>query len=177
MRTKDIDSITVNEIIERADVSRTTFYRHFTDKFALINWIFGQYMDELTASYQGVTTYRLLLIKLLTFFREKRVFFSKILNYLGQNSFYQYFLDRLTGLLTTYLQSNMGGGELSAEDKYMLRYHSGGILRVTYDWLGAGTPESPEELTNILLGIASGYQRAYALPFFRDIGTEIQKET
>ena len=173
--TKSIDSITVNDIIERADVSRTTFYRHFEDKFALINWIFGQYMDELTISYQGVTSYRLLLAKLFTFFQEKQVFFTKILNYLGQNTFYQYFLDRMTTLLTAYLQDSIGSGNLSNADKYMLRYHSGGLLRVTYDWLDAGTPESPEELTNILLGIASGRQRAYSLPFFQDIAESEQK--
>lgn len=176
MRTKDIDSITVNDVIQRADVSRTTFYRHFEDKFALINWIFGQYMDKLTAAYQETTTYRLLLLKLLTFFQEKRDFFSKILNYLGQNSFYQYYLDRMVALLTMYLQKDNGAQELSAEDYYMVRYHCGGILRVTYDWIEAGCPESPEELTNMLLDIASGHQRAYALPFFQDISGRVQKE-
>ena len=166
MLAKDIDSITVGDVIQRADVSRTTFYRHFTDKFDLINWIFGQYMDELTSAYQGSESYRTLLVQLLSFFRQKRNFFSKILNYLGQNSFYKYFLDRMTTLLTRYLQDNMDSRALSVADEYMIRYHCGGILRVTYDWLDAGCPETPEELTDILLGIASGGPRAYALPFF-----------
>ncbi|MBQ9969960.1 MAG: TetR/AcrR family transcriptional regulator [Oscillospiraceae bacterium] len=43
LKRKHIDSITVNDIIADVGVSRTTFYRHFEDKFALVNWIYGQY--------------------------------------------------------------------------------------------------------------------------------------
>lgn len=177
---KSIDAITVNDIIRRADVSRTTFYRHFEDKFALMNWIFGQYMDELAASYQNTPTYRLLLIKLFTFFQAKRAFFSRIINYLGQTpttSFYRYFLERMTSLLSIYFHEHMKGKTLSAKDEYMIHYHCNGILRSAFDWLSAGTPESPEELADIMLEIVSGKHPAYSLPFFcDDISGDIGRE-
>lgn len=42
-----LDNITVKDITEKADVSRKTFYLHYTDKFDLLNTIVNQHLDEL----------------------------------------------------------------------------------------------------------------------------------
>src|SRR5215831_11072751 len=35
---KDFQAITIQDIVDRADVNRATFYAHFEDKFALLNY-------------------------------------------------------------------------------------------------------------------------------------------
>ena len=35
-----VDKITVKQIVDQCDVTRPTFYRHFKDKYDLINWYF-----------------------------------------------------------------------------------------------------------------------------------------
>ncbi|MFC7558721.1 TetR/AcrR family transcriptional regulator [Paenibacillus farraposensis] len=37
---KEFSSITINEICEKAMVHRTTFYKHFVDKYDLLNLFF-----------------------------------------------------------------------------------------------------------------------------------------
>ena len=37
-REKPLDSITVQDIAARAEVNRATFYAHFEDKYALLNY-------------------------------------------------------------------------------------------------------------------------------------------
>lgn len=172
IQTKSIDDITVNDIIAQADISRTTFYRYFHDKFDLMTWSFSHCIDELTESYHGTETYRLLLIRLFTLFKEKGPYFLKIVDYEARVSFvnfYWYFLERMVPFLTKHLQEDMEQKDLSAEDTYMIHYHCNGILRVAFLWLKAGTPESPEELADIALKTISGSHPAYALPFFQDI--------
>jgi AcrR family transcriptional regulator len=44
---KGFDAITVQEITERADVNRSTFYFHYTDKYDLLN----QSMDEMLREF------------------------------------------------------------------------------------------------------------------------------
>ena len=41
LATKSLDSITVIEIAEDCGVNRQTFYYHFQDIYALLEWIFA----------------------------------------------------------------------------------------------------------------------------------------
>ncbi len=47
MQEKRYDSITVQDIIDRADVGRSTFYAHYQDKEDLINSSLKEILDEL----------------------------------------------------------------------------------------------------------------------------------
>ena len=42
MEQTSLDRITVARIVERAGVTRQTFYRNFKDKYDLVNWHFEQ---------------------------------------------------------------------------------------------------------------------------------------
>ncbi len=169
LKKKHIDSITVNDIIADVGVSRTTFYRHFEDKFALVHWIYGQYMDELTQRHKDAADFRQLISELLHFFQEKRSFFIKILTYSGQNTFYNYFFSRTTEYLTNQIVKTMSGNELTRSDQLMIRYHCGGILKVIYDWIDGNCVEPPEDIADILSEMASGQHRMYSTPFFHEI--------
>ena len=48
------DAVTVQQILERARVNRSTFYRHYADKYALA----GALIDEQVAKVQAVTSDR-----------------------------------------------------------------------------------------------------------------------
>ena len=41
-----VDSLTVSRIVREAGVARQTFYRHFADKYDLINWYFDKLLLE-----------------------------------------------------------------------------------------------------------------------------------
>jgi AcrR family transcriptional regulator len=47
MHTRPFDSITVQDIIDRADVGRSTFYAHFQDKNDLVTQFFEGMMEDL----------------------------------------------------------------------------------------------------------------------------------
>ena len=40
IKTQPLDKITVTDIVFQAGKTRQTFYRHFQDKYDLVNWIF-----------------------------------------------------------------------------------------------------------------------------------------
>ena len=40
MKTSPLEKISVGDITQQAGVGRNTFYYHFKDKYALVNWIF-----------------------------------------------------------------------------------------------------------------------------------------
>ena len=46
LEKKELDKITVAEIVKEAAVCRKTFYRNFTDKYALAAYYFSQFFDQ-----------------------------------------------------------------------------------------------------------------------------------
>jgi len=166
---KDAEEITVNDIVEKVGISRTTFYRHFADKYELINWVYGQYMEELEQKHANITNFRQLIVELLNFFAENRTFFTKVMYYTGQNNFYTYFFFKTSDYIASHIKTALEIENLSANDKVMLSYHSAGMLRIAYEWIDYGCKMDPEQVADILMEITSGQHRAYALPFFSDV--------
>src|SRR5215216_3293549 len=52
---EDFESITVQEITDRADINRATFYQHYRDKDALISSALDTLFEEVTAEDRAFT--------------------------------------------------------------------------------------------------------------------------
>jgi AcrR family transcriptional regulator len=52
---KDLESISVREITDRADINRATFYQHFRDKDELVSSALDALFDEVTAEDRAFT--------------------------------------------------------------------------------------------------------------------------
>ncbi|MEC0270445.1 TetR/AcrR family transcriptional regulator [Paenibacillus anseongense] len=50
MKEKKFASITIQDITDRADVNRSTFYAHFSDKYALLDLIIREHFQNLLTS-------------------------------------------------------------------------------------------------------------------------------
>ena len=49
---RGFDAVTVGDIAERANVNRATFYRHYQDKYGLVDEMFQQATDRLRRSFK-----------------------------------------------------------------------------------------------------------------------------
>lgn len=47
MMEKEFDQITIQDISDRADVSRRTIYLHYMDKFDLLDQLIKEHIDDL----------------------------------------------------------------------------------------------------------------------------------
>ncbi len=42
MEQYPVEKISIKQIVEQCDMSRQTYYRHFQDKYDLVNWYFDK---------------------------------------------------------------------------------------------------------------------------------------
>lgn len=159
LKRTTLDNIKVTDIIEEAGVSRTTFYRHFKDKFDLINWYYVKHMRELRAKYLESQDAYNLTLDLIRYMGEKRDFFIKISNYHGQNSFLAFFIESMVKGDTEYLKKRLGVDTLTSEMQYAIRYNNTGTIFMIYDWMYRDCPETPEEMMDILLNTMTPWLR------------------
>lgn len=54
LEEKPFEQITVTELCARSDISRITFYAHYSDKFALANEMFTEMLESATADYRAM---------------------------------------------------------------------------------------------------------------------------
>ena len=58
LMTKTLDKITVKDLVQDCQVNRQTFYYHFQDIYALLDWIFTTESAEIIAENKTKSTDR-----------------------------------------------------------------------------------------------------------------------
>lgn len=149
MAEKRLEDISTSEIISRSGLSRSTFYRHFADKYELANWRYKEMLDQLSKDHTSPDTSGNNIYKLICFIDENRRFFRKLLSYNGQNSFYDYYL-KITFEWAERVQSG-SGRKLTQKDYYTMRYHAAGILTILNEWLSSDDPIPVDEFYEIIM--------------------------
>lgn len=115
LATTPIDHVTINMVVEASDVSKATFYRHYLDKYDLVNHLFDRLIP---ASYHELG-YRVrfadFLQELLDNLRHSASFVDSLLHSECRESLKKHMEKSLAGIVKCYL--NRVGIPLSEEDK------------------------------------------------------------
>ncbi len=152
-RADSLQDISVQDILEQCGLSRPTFYRYFSDKYDVINWTYSYYVEELTALFDDAASPPRgdLFLPFVQFFYDRRTFFTKVMDYAGQNSFYDhYFSCFVHWYKTMRFPPAQRAAPLSPEDNYMLLYSAAGITQVLREWLSGGCKEPPAQFCQMI---------------------------
>lgn len=120
----------------------------FRDKYDVVAWIFSQYSyipDPSGNCYYSLSA----LEKSLRAILEHRDFFRVAFASDGQNSLYEYIVQRDIAFNGEILRKAFHLQELDEEMLFMLKYHIHGCLGYVADWLSSDNPISPKELAGL----------------------------
>ena len=85
MLRHNLTDITVTDLCTDAEINRRTFYRHFTDKYQLVTWIYENgFQKAIGDDEPGLFD---LLGRVCTYLYADRAFYARALTFTGQNSF------------------------------------------------------------------------------------------
>lgn len=97
-RKYPLDKITINMIVETAGVSKSTFYRHFLDKYDVMNYNYKRALDEIF-SKNSCKSWNELFMGILSYIENDIDRIRHSFLYLGENSYdkyvYEYSLNRM----------------------------------------------------------------------------------
>lgn len=153
---KNYNRITVQEIIDRANVGRTTFYAHFETKEDLLKTLCGELFGHIIASTRDVThTHGLYLdgsmpesifCHLLQHLRENDYNILGLLSGESSEIFLRYFKDSLNELIQDQFAPQSSQTESRLPKDFLINHISGSFVEMVLWWIKGKMKQTPEEL-------------------------------
>ena len=111
LAARPFSKVSVSELCEACGMNRKSFYYHFQDKYALLNWIFyNEYVSRLRKDADTVSDWGML-NDLCRYIYDNRQFYRRAFEVEGQNSFTDYFREVIGSILTNDMARIFGQTE------------------------------------------------------------------
>ncbi len=152
LKTHDYQSLTIQQIVDEAKVSRMAFYRNFKSKDEILKY----HLDRITDDYIARTHIRILEHDLTDYLHT---LLGHLMEHRGIG------LTLVKAGLFDYMRAEFDRAyesmnpAVDAQTRYRFHFIAGGMCNVYYQWLVGGCRESVEELTEIMVHALSAQDR------------------
>lgn len=151
MSEKNFDDITIQDLSDRANVSRGTIYLHYLDKFDLLDKLIEEHINVLREMCRTASELDFIEATLMwtEYFERNYSFFSMMLASKGAPYFRGRFLDLLIEELTNEVDVTKGKNERLNED-LLVRFVASAYVGVVEWWFTNGKPVTHQVLAEQL---------------------------
>jgi len=161
LEEKKFEEFTVNELCERAMIRRTTFYKHFADKYEYFTFFIREISDSFLEQLppetnpNDLTAYYSYMSEQLLQFTSKN---ENLVHHIIESNMFPVLLDLLTGYIRTELVQKLRASEtFAAADektvKVMAAFYAGGLTNAFLLQFRGELDISKEKLLSIIAGI------------------------
>ena len=154
---KSFDKIVVNDIVQRCNLNRLTFYYHFKDKYDLMNWIYYTETARFMSQYNSIDNWTEGLCALCYYMQANKSFYTHALNTSGQNSFPDYLLQYVRDITLARIEERKG--KKKTDPKYwefVAEFCSIAFVGLIVKWAQNGMKEDPREYIQEIVTIIDG---------------------
>lgn len=145
LRHTPYERITVGDIVKKAGVNRSTYYRHFDTKEAVVRFYYDGIMRECSEAFQQAND--------MDFRLYMRTRFETL--YAHREDLLNLHRAGLSHLLLEVLMERFRFEELqkrsTTEEQFRISFQLGGIYNNMILWFSHGMAESPEQMTDIAM--------------------------
>ncbi len=152
MIQKKIDQITIQEISDRANVSRRTVYLHYIDKFDLLDQLIEEHIYELRKLCESAadnTVYSDTVLLWFEYFESHYLFFSTMLANQGGPFFRSRFLEFVLQELKKVESITEGSSQVSSDvndEDVTIQFFGAAIVGVVEWWFNNENPSPPHAM-------------------------------
>ena len=160
LEEKELRNITVQEIADKAEISRTTFYNYYLDVYDIYEQMENMVLTELgllITEYGAKTTYEVYPV-VFGYIKENPEVFKMIFSPNGRGTLYLKLLNLVEGLNRVIWAENYGVNINDDRVKCVIRYHSNGFLAIVADWVMGGFSQSQDFVVQTLAGLDKSTQ-------------------
>lgn len=153
-QTKRLDDLTIADILNHSGISRSTFYRYFTDKYDLMSQFYQHqiamlYQKNYCESESAWCIQKKVSYETAKLYYANQEFFANILVHEGQNSFTEASINHGIGYYKNLFKKG-GWKEVPADLLFAIEYHCIAATEMLNRWVRSGFKLTPEEYCGLL---------------------------
>ena len=157
MTKKSFNKITISDLTDDCQISRMTFYYHFSDIYDLVEWSIIDGVSLAVDNDKTYSTWKQGFIQVFQRFTDHKAFIQNIYTSLNlehiQNYLYGLTYDLLHGVVEELAQ----GLDISQEDKeFIIQFYKYAFVGLVLDWFKTGMEKDPEIIVDKLAVLIEG---------------------
>jgi len=151
MAAKNVNKISIRELIEDCDINRQTFYYHFADIYELMKWMFEQDMVILLKDRENILLWQDGLLQLLNYLEENRAVCLCALRSVGREHIQKLFYNDLYEMIRQTIEDCIKELNIPTERNIdyinmLTQFCVVSLLGTMECWLNREINKTPEEL-------------------------------
>ena len=147
LSNKTLDNITVKDIAQDCEVQRQTFYYHFQDIYALIEWI---YLNEITKAINDKKTYATWnqgFYQLFQYISENKSFVINTYRSIKHEDLEKYIYEGSYALLWGVVEEQSLGLHVNeCYKKFITNFYKYSFAGILLDWIRDGMKDDPKKI-------------------------------
>lgn len=158
---KQLNKITVTDITQQCGVNRQTFYYHFQDIYALMEWIYTADAAKVLEGKKSEDTWRQGFLQVLEYARDNRSLVQNTYHSVSRELLEQWLYREMYRLLRGVVDEKAQGLPVSGEDcASVAHFYKYAFVGLVLDWIASGMKAEPAELAQLVNTIMEGSVRA-----------------
>lgn len=167
LETKSFDNITIQDLCEKANVRRSTFYRHFNDKYDLLNHIVGTLIEYFRTLHLPEIDpkdprqfFNKFMKDILLFISDNKAMVKSVLSINIYSEVYQILYNQIYAVVKRQIEFDKQIGQFYIDEFIYGEFLAGGILSVILNWIQYGQ-QSIDDVSSDIVTMICGAREVH----------------
>ena len=167
LETKSFDNITIQDLCEKANVRRSTFYRHFNDKYDLLNHIVGTLIEYFRTLHLPEIDpkdprqyFNKFMKDILLFISDNKAMVKSVISINIYSEVYQILYNQIYAVVKRQIEFDKQIGQFYIDEFIYGEFLAGGILSVILNWIQYGQ-QSIDDVSSDIVTMICGAREVH----------------
>ena len=167
LETKSFENITIQDLCEKANVRRSTFYRHFNDKYDLLNHIVGTLIEYFRTLHLPEIDpkdprqfFNKFMKDILLFISDNKAMVKSVISINIYSEVYQILYNQIYAVVKQQIEFDKQIGQFYIDEFIYGEFLAGGILSVILNWIQYGQ-QSIDEVSSDIVTMICGAREVH----------------
>ncbi|MCI2924717.1 TetR family transcriptional regulator [Mycobacteroides abscessus subsp. abscessus] len=167
LETKSFENITIQDLCEKANVRRSTFYRHFNDKYDLLNHIVGTLIEYFRTLHLPEIDpkdprqfFNKFMKDILLFISDNKTMVKSVISINIYSEVYQILYNQIYAVVKQQIEFDKQIGQFYIDEFIYGEFLTGGILSVILNWIQYGQ-QSIDEVSSDIVTMICGAREVH----------------